>query len=144
MQSFETKSSRQKSFGTETRPETFETKTETLKNGSRDMSRDRNQVSRLHHYKLKPTWSRHNKPKRMTQRNVSQSTVGIVVSVYSMPGSDIGSSLKGSLVWKSQVWKSLSATVSVHWKLFRWELLDKSLLLAQANICLSKFIDAGW
>ena len=33
---------------TETRPETFET--ETRKNGSRDESRDRDQVSRLHHW----------------------------------------------------------------------------------------------
>ena len=49
MQSLETKSSRPrpKSFETETRPETFET--ETSKNGSRDASRDRDQVSRLHH-----------------------------------------------------------------------------------------------
>jgi len=50
MQSLETKSSRPrpKSFKTETetRPETFET--ETSKNGSRDASRDRDQVSRLH------------------------------------------------------------------------------------------------
>ena len=53
MQSLETKSSRTrpKSFETETetRPETFETGTETSKNGSRDASRDRDQVSRLHH-----------------------------------------------------------------------------------------------
>jgi len=51
MQSLETKSSRRrpKSFETETRPETFETETETTKNGSRDTSRDRDQVSRLHH-----------------------------------------------------------------------------------------------
>jgi len=49
MQSLETKSSRPrpKSFETETRPETFET--ETWKIGSRDTSRDRDQVSRLHH-----------------------------------------------------------------------------------------------
>jgi len=33
---------------TETRPETFET--ETPKNESRDASRDRDQVSRLHHW----------------------------------------------------------------------------------------------
>jgi len=32
------------------RPETFETKTETRKNGSRDEPRDRDQVSRLHHW----------------------------------------------------------------------------------------------
>ena len=38
------------SFETETRPETFET--ESRKNGSRDESRDRNQVSRLHHWQL--------------------------------------------------------------------------------------------
>ena len=54
MQSLETKSSRPrpKSFETETemRPETFETETETPKNGSRDMSRHRDQVSRLHHW----------------------------------------------------------------------------------------------
>jgi len=52
MQSLETKSSRPrpKSFETETRPETFET--ETSKNGSRDASRDRDQVSRLHHWLL--------------------------------------------------------------------------------------------
>ena len=51
MQSLETKSSRPrpKFFETETRPETFETETETSKNGSRDASRDRDQVSRLHH-----------------------------------------------------------------------------------------------
>jgi len=52
MQSLETKSSRPrtKCFETEseTRPETFET--ETSKNGSRDESRDRDQVSRLHHW----------------------------------------------------------------------------------------------
>ena len=44
-----TKSSRPRSFETETqtKPETFET--ETPKNGSRDASRDRDQVSRLHH-----------------------------------------------------------------------------------------------
>jgi len=36
MQSLETKSSRPKSFETETRPETFET--ETCRNGSRDTS----------------------------------------------------------------------------------------------------------
>jgi len=49
MQSLETKTSRPrpKSFETVTRPETFET--ETPKNGSRDASRDRDQVSRLHH-----------------------------------------------------------------------------------------------
>jgi len=49
MQSFKTKSSRPrpKSFKSETRSETFET--ETSKNGSRDMSRDRDQVSRLNH-----------------------------------------------------------------------------------------------
>jgi len=46
MQSLETKSSRPrpKSFETETRPETFETET------SRNVSRDRDQVSRLHHW----------------------------------------------------------------------------------------------
>ena len=44
MQSLQTKSSRPKSFETETRPETLET--ETPKNGSRD----RDQVSRLHHW----------------------------------------------------------------------------------------------
>jgi len=48
MQSLETKSSRPKSFETETRLETFET--ETPKNGSRDTSRDREQVSRLRHW----------------------------------------------------------------------------------------------
>jgi len=50
MQSLETTSSRPrpKSFETETRPETFET--ETSKNGSRDESRDRDQVSRLYHW----------------------------------------------------------------------------------------------
>jgi len=47
MQSFETKSSRPKSFETETRPETFEI--EAPKNGSLDTSRNRDQVSRLHH-----------------------------------------------------------------------------------------------
>jgi len=48
MQSLETKSSRPrpKSFETETRPETFETEIEISKNGSRD----REQVSRLHHW----------------------------------------------------------------------------------------------
>jgi len=52
MQSIETKSwrLRPKSFETETKPETFET--ETPKSGSRDTSRDRDQVSRLHHCKL--------------------------------------------------------------------------------------------
>jgi len=40
MQSLETKSSRPRSFDIETRPETFETETETSKNGSRDASRD--------------------------------------------------------------------------------------------------------
>jgi len=51
MQSLEMKSSRPKSFETETetRPEIFETEAETLKNGSRDASQDRDQVSRLHH-----------------------------------------------------------------------------------------------
>jgi len=51
MQSLETESSRPipKFFETETRPETFETETETPKNGSRDTSRDRDLVSRLHH-----------------------------------------------------------------------------------------------
>jgi len=55
MQSLETKSSRPrpKSFETETetetRSETFET--ETSKNGSLDASRDRDQVSRLNHWK---------------------------------------------------------------------------------------------
>jgi len=52
MQSLETKSSRprSKSFENETKmkPETF--KTEAPKNGSRDTSRDRDQVSRLHHW----------------------------------------------------------------------------------------------
>jgi len=54
MQSLETKISRPKpkSFETETRPETFETETETPKNGSRDTSRHRDQVSRLHHWCL--------------------------------------------------------------------------------------------
>ena len=49
MQSLETKSSRPrpKSFETETRPETFETETEKPENGSGD----RDQVSRLHHWK---------------------------------------------------------------------------------------------
>jgi len=53
MQSLETKSSRPrpKSFETETRPDTFETENETSKNGSRDASLDRDQVSRLHHWK---------------------------------------------------------------------------------------------
>jgi len=32
------------------RPETFETETETPRNGSRNTSRDRDQVSRLHHW----------------------------------------------------------------------------------------------
>jgi len=52
MQSLETKSSRPKpkSFETETRPETFETENETSKNGPRDASRDRDQVSRLQHW----------------------------------------------------------------------------------------------
>jgi len=51
MQSLETKSSgpRPKSFETETRPEILEIETETSKNGSRDASRDRDQVSRIHH-----------------------------------------------------------------------------------------------
>ena len=55
MQSLETKSSRPrpKSFETERRPNTFDTETETSKNGSRDASRDGDQVSRLHHF-LKP------------------------------------------------------------------------------------------
>ena len=50
----ETKDSRPKLFETETRPETLETetKTETQENGSRDTSRDRDQVSRLHHCQL--------------------------------------------------------------------------------------------
>jgi len=48
MQSLEMKSSRPKSFKTETRPETSET--ETPENWSRDTSRDRDQVSRLHHW----------------------------------------------------------------------------------------------
>jgi len=50
MQNLETKSSRPrpKSFETETRPETFDT--ETPKIGFRDTSRDRGQVSRLHHW----------------------------------------------------------------------------------------------
>jgi len=53
MQSLETKSSRPrpKSFDAETKPETFETETETPKNGSRDTSRDRDLVSRLHHWR---------------------------------------------------------------------------------------------
>ena len=52
MQSLESKSSRQtpKSFETESRPETFDTETETPKNGSRDTSRNRDHVSRLHHW----------------------------------------------------------------------------------------------
>jgi len=52
MQSLETKSSRPrpKSFETETRPDIFET--ETPKNESRDTSRDRDQVSRLHHCEI--------------------------------------------------------------------------------------------
>jgi len=43
---------RPKSFKTETRPETFETETETetAKNWCRDTSRDRDQVSKLHHW----------------------------------------------------------------------------------------------
>ena len=55
MQSLETKSSRSrpKSFETETRPKIFET--ETPKNGSRDTSRDRDQLARLHHWLLCPT-----------------------------------------------------------------------------------------
>jgi len=54
MQSLETKSSRPrpKSFETEARPETFETEAATSKDGSRDASRDRDQVSRLHHCEL--------------------------------------------------------------------------------------------
>jgi len=49
MQSLETKISRPRPKSeTETRPETFET--ETPKSGSRDMSRDRDQASRLHHW----------------------------------------------------------------------------------------------
>jgi len=50
MQNLETESLRPrlKSFETETTPETF--KTETRKHGSRDTSRDRDQVSRLHHW----------------------------------------------------------------------------------------------
>jgi len=59
MQSLEIKSSRPrpKSFETEaeTRPETFETETETRKNWSRDVFRDRDQVSRLHHCWIVPT-----------------------------------------------------------------------------------------
>ena len=58
MQSRETKSSRPRpkffetetETETETRPETFET--ETSKNGSRGASRDQDQFSRLHHWKL--------------------------------------------------------------------------------------------
>jgi len=50
MRSLETNSSRPNSFETETRPEIFET--ETPKNGPRDTSRDRDQVSRLHHCSL--------------------------------------------------------------------------------------------
>jgi len=50
------KVSRPETIETETRPETFKTKTETRKNGSwdesRDESRDRDQVSRLHHWPL--------------------------------------------------------------------------------------------
>ena len=48
------KASRPKTFETETetRPEIFETETETRKDGSRDQSRDRDQVSRLHHWFL--------------------------------------------------------------------------------------------
>jgi len=48
MQSLETKSlrPRPKSFETETRPETFETP----ENGYWDTSRDRDQVSSLHHW----------------------------------------------------------------------------------------------
>ena len=45
-ETFETET-RPETFETETRPETFET--ETRKNGSRDESQDRDQVSRLHH-----------------------------------------------------------------------------------------------
>jgi len=57
MQSLETKSSRQtpKSFETESRPETFDTETETPKNGSRDTFRDRDQVSRLYHWWVSPS-----------------------------------------------------------------------------------------
>jgi len=53
MQSLETKSWRP-------RPKSFETETETSKNGSRDASRDRDQVSRLHHWCNQPNdvWSR--------------------------------------------------------------------------------------
>jgi len=42
------------------RPETFETetKTETQENGSRDTSRDRDQVSRLHHWPLSQEFAR--------------------------------------------------------------------------------------
>jgi len=49
MQSLETKSSRPRP---RPRPETFETETETSKYRSRDASRDRDQVSRLHHWLL--------------------------------------------------------------------------------------------
>jgi len=48
MQSLETKSSRPKSFETETRPETFETEIETPKNGSRDTSQDSITVTTTH------------------------------------------------------------------------------------------------
>jgi len=41
---------RPKSFETEMRPETFETEIKTPKNGCRDMSQDRDQVPRLHHW----------------------------------------------------------------------------------------------
>jgi len=50
MQRLETKSPRPKSFEIENRPEIFET--ETSKNGSQDASRDRDQVTRLHHWFL--------------------------------------------------------------------------------------------
>jgi len=50
MHSLETKSSRPRPKSFETRPETFET--ETPKNWSRDVSRDRDQVLRLHHWLL--------------------------------------------------------------------------------------------
>jgi len=43
---------RPETIETDTRPETFKTETETRKNGSRDSSRDRDQVSRLHHWPL--------------------------------------------------------------------------------------------
>jgi len=82
MQSLETKSSRPrlKSFETETRPETFET--ETPKNDSRDASRDRDQVSRLHH--CWQYWSLYGVPVRVSSTLICRLFVFVQLKFLAM------------------------------------------------------------